>query len=349
MFFFFVLFEISNHRAVMTVIFFCCSLWFEQVYMKWRCRKHLFVIERIGEWLQIYEREKGDRHLKCFPFCFVFGYSNVIFSSLIFLFVICIYRSHEKLNAFASAAPLTSRGNPADFLFLAASMMSAALRLFPLPPTHSVSLMPVPTGRIDLSHKLSQEIDGQRENDGRILLRRDGWQGLCQIRKKKPNDYSLLGDYKNWVHDKQVRWGRRRNNLMMYLKVPQLQSGRRLGDDHRGLFESSRGLVFSLGGDDFGAGLTGRFGFGRHGSLQLHRQTDVLTARWRKGRKNFTRFCPRHWTLRRLTSRRVPLWCPKIQSHRLRRPVSSTNQRKRRNKAQSIPYWHLPSLLRSSI
>ena len=73
--------------------------------MKWRCRKHLFVIERIGEWLQIYEREKGDRHLKCFPFCFVFGYSNVIFSSLIFLFVICIYRSHEKLNAFASAAP----------------------------------------------------------------------------------------------------------------------------------------------------------------------------------------------------------------------------------------------------
>ena len=85
--------------------FFCCSLWFEQVYMKWRCRKHLFVIERIGEWLQIYEREKGDRHLKCFPFCFVFGYSNVIFSSLIFLFVICIYRSHEKLNAFASAAP----------------------------------------------------------------------------------------------------------------------------------------------------------------------------------------------------------------------------------------------------
>ena len=143
--------------------FFCCSLWFEQVYMKWRCRKHLFVIERIGEWLQIYEREKGDRHLKCFPFCFVFGYSNVIFSSLIFLFVICIYRSHEKLNAFASAAPLTSRGNPADFLFLAASMMSAELRLFPLPPTHSVSLMPVPTGRIDLSHKLSQEIDGQRE------------------------------------------------------------------------------------------------------------------------------------------------------------------------------------------
>lgn len=36
-----------------------------------------------------------------------------------------------------------------------------------------------PGSRPGLSHKLGQEIDGQRENDGRILLGRDGAQSLC--------------------------------------------------------------------------------------------------------------------------------------------------------------------------
>jgi hypothetical protein len=40
----------------------------------------------------------------------------------------------------------------------------------------------------DLSHKLAQEIDGQRENDGRILLGRDGAQSLCGLKQTGKNE-----------------------------------------------------------------------------------------------------------------------------------------------------------------
>lgn len=38
---------------------------------------------------------------------------------------------------------------------------------------------------IDLSHKLSQEIDGQRKDDGRILLGRDRTQSLNFVNKQE--------------------------------------------------------------------------------------------------------------------------------------------------------------------
>jgi hypothetical protein len=40
-----------------------------------------------------------------------------------------------------------------------------------------------------------------------------------------------------------------------------------------------RGFLFSLCGNDFSASFTRSLGFGSHGALQLHRQTNVLTAK----------------------------------------------------------------------
>ena len=70
---------------------------------------------------------------------------------------------------------------------------------------------------------------------------------------------------------------RRRAQANIYLK-----GGRGFGDDFSGFLESTRGFLFSLGGDDFGAGFTGSLGLGSHGALQLHWQTNVLTVnKWR--------------------------------------------------------------------
>ena len=110
-----------------------------------------------------------------------------------------------------------------------------------------------------LPDELSQEIDGERENDGRVLFGRNGAQ---RLQKTTRIDY-LSVQLINWS---------------AHLKVSELKGGGRLGNDHGGLLQGGRGLEFSLGRDDFGAGFTGRLSLGCHGALQLDRQTDVLTA-----------------------------------------------------------------------
>ena len=85
--------------------------------------------------------------------------------------------------------------------------------------------------------EMRQQLDGQREHDGRVLLGR---------------------------------------NVGQRLQVAELKGCRRLGNDVRSFFESSGGLLFTLGGDDLGSGLAGGFGLGGHGSLQLLRQADIL-------------------------------------------------------------------------
>ena len=57
-----------------------------------------------------------------------------------------------------------------------------------------------------------------------------------------------------------------------------LKSGRWFGDDFSGFLESTRGFLFSFGGNNFGSSFTSSLGFGGHGTLQLHWQTDVLTV-----------------------------------------------------------------------
>ena len=87
------------------------------------------------------------------------------------------------------------------------------------------------------SRELAQELDGERENDCRILLGR---------------------------------------NVGQRLKVSELKSGRRLGDDVGGFLQSPGGLLLALGRDDLCSGLAGGFGLGGHGALKLLGQSYVF-------------------------------------------------------------------------
>lgn len=63
-----------------------------------------------------------------------------------------------------------------------------------------------------------------------------------------------------------------------HLQIAQLEGGRRISNHLRRLAQRPRSLLLSLGGDDFGACLTGGLRLGSHGALQLHRQAHVLTV-----------------------------------------------------------------------
>lgn len=88
-------------------------------------------------------------------------------------------------------------------------------------------------------HEVGQDVDWQREHNGGVLLRRDGVQRL---------------------------------------EVAQLQGGRRVSDHLGGFAQGPGCLLFTLGGNHLGAGFTGGFRFGCHGTLQLDGQTDVLAV-----------------------------------------------------------------------
>uniref|UniRef100_A0A1I8FL99 Peptidase_M14 domain-containing protein n=1 Tax=Macrostomum lignano TaxID=282301 RepID=A0A1I8FL99_9PLAT len=72
------------------------------------------------------------------------------------------------------------------------------------------------------------------------------------------------------------------------LQVAQLQRERRLVEDVGGLLQGAGGLLLALSCDhlrscgrqtDLGSGLSGSLGFSRHGSLKLHRKSDVLAVK----------------------------------------------------------------------
>merc|ERR1719414_848497 len=77
-----------------------------------------------------------------------------------------------------------------------------------------------------VAQETRDQVDRKRENDGRVLLRRNGVE--C-------------------------------------LQVTELEGRRRLGNDLRGLFESSRGFLFALCSNNLCSGLTRSLGFGCHG------------------------------------------------------------------------------------
>ena len=60
------------------------------------------------------------------------------------------------------------------------------------------------------------------------------------------------------------------------LQISELQRRRRFVQHVGGFLQRPRGLLLSLGRDDFGSGISRGFGLGRHGALELHRQTNKL-------------------------------------------------------------------------
>ena len=100
-------------------------------------------------------------------------------------------------------------------------------------PTSLVFLLSL--GRAAVLHEVRDEVDGQREDDGRVLLRRNRVEGL---KKKGSGGLSLVAAPLNPI----IVW--------TCLQVSQLEGGGGLCDDLGGLFQGPRGLLLALCGDD---------------------------------------------------------------------------------------------------
>ena len=95
------------------------------------------------------------------------------------------------------------------------------------------------SGSLSSAGGLVEHVDWEGENDGRVLLCRDCAEGL---------------------------------------QVSQLQGHGRLGDHVSSLLESPGRVLFSLGCNHLGSGLSSGFRLGCHRSLQLHWQSYVLAT-----------------------------------------------------------------------
>ena len=103
---------------------------------------------------------------------------------------------------------------------------------FPGRPTSSLVLL-LSLGRAAVLHEVRDEVDGQREDDGRVLLRRDRVEGL-----QEKNELLEVAAPFNQI----IVW--------TCLQVSQLEGGGGFCDDLGGLLQGPRGLLLSFCGDD---------------------------------------------------------------------------------------------------